>query len=162
MTSEKSTKATSTNDLLSSDQIDLLATADIGTEISIDVKYRERNAITHQMDISTLKYALTVMPASEAEYIGGIESLTLYLKDNAIIKIQELNNQQFNQAMIKFTIDEKGDVSDIEMPSNGNEEVIQLLSDVLNNMPLWKAAQDSSGRKVKQVFILRIGNTFGC
>lgn len=154
--------AISTNDILTQDQVRLLNSSEIGTEISINVKYRERNAITHKMDISTLKYNLTVMPEIEAEYIGGTESLTQYLKENAIDKIQELPNRQFAQAIIKFTIDSDGDVSNIEMTPTVDTDIDQLLTDVLNNMPLWKAAADSTGKKVKQEFVLRIGNNIGC
>lgn len=154
--------AISTNDILTQDQVRLLNSSEIGTEISINVKYRERNAITHKMDISTLKYNLTVMPEIEAEYIGGTESLTQYLKENAIDKIQELPNRQFAQTIIKFTIDSDGDVSNIEMTPTVDTDIDQLLTDVLNNMPLWKAAADSTGKKVKQEFVLRIGNNIGC
>jgi TonB family protein len=69
----------------------------------------------------------------------------------------------YNFVAIKFTIDEAGQIinAHIFQPSK-DEDVDNLLLETICNMPNWKPAEYSNGKKVKQEFVLTVGNMENC
>lgn len=65
-----SRKATAADHHLSSEQKNLLALAEPGTEIMVEVRYRHFNPEARQLQINKISYRLTVIPETEAEFDG--------------------------------------------------------------------------------------------
>lgn len=154
----------SANDILSEDQLKMIGSLDIGTEISISIGYQSVNSVTNQAENRNMQYSATVVPEKEAEYSDGDEQLTHYIKKNAIDKISADDTKELEVAVVRFTVNEAGKItgSRIEKTS-GKENIDRLLLEVINEMPDWEPAADSQGKKVSQEFELIVSNgTDGC
>jgi len=156
-----STSAYSTNDVLTQDQHTLLKNAEIGTEIVINVNYESKNSLTGQTESGKMNYSVTVIPDTEAEFADG--DLSQYIRENAIEQISTGGSAELNPALVNFTVDENGEITDVQVSkSSGDPEVDQLLLQVINNMPKWKPAENSEGLKVSQEFVLSVSGSNDC
>ncbi len=158
-------KALSANDVLSTEQKNILHSADLTTNIEIKVKYKYKNSANENIEIGTMNISATVVnavPEIEAEYIGGYPQLSKYLKENAIDKITETTLKHFQQGAVIFIINEEGEIVNAKISrSSGDTKTDNLLLETINKMPKWKPAKNSKGIKVKQVFEFSVGN-MGC
>lgn len=151
-------QASGTNDVLSDEQKNLLPLAALGDDLSVVIDYKYRNSVTGNMDFRQLLYSATVVPDIEAAYPGGQDKLTYYLKENAISKIPATSVQQFLPAIVRFTVDEKGDIAKARIfQSSGNQKTDKLLLQVIKNMPKWEPASNSAGINVSQDFEFTVG-----
>jgi TonB family protein len=158
----KAAKAMSTNDMLTAEQINILHTVDLGSDIVVNITYKSKNATTDNIEINSMHFSVTVVPEIEAEYIGGNVEMTKYLKENAINKIPEAIVKDLQQAVVKFTINEKGEIANARLSkTSGDKKIDRLLLDAIKSMPQWRPAQNSKGIKVKQEFEFSVGN-IGC
>jgi TonB family protein len=159
---DKVGKALSANDRLTLEQKNLLSTADLGTDVNIEVTYRYSNSAIDQTDILQMNYSATVVPQIEAEYVGGNEQLKMYLKENTIDKISEADAKKINPAVVTFIINEAGEVANAQVSTgSGDEKIDKLLLKTIQKMPKWKPAENSDGLKVKQDFKFSVGMS-GC
>ena len=155
-------KAGSKNGTLSQEQKDFMNRADVGTDISVKVQYIPENTLTHN-DIKEIKFTFTVDPESEAKYSGGQQHLKQYLKEKAIDEIPDGSFKELELAAVKFTISEQGEIIDAHVfESSKDEKIDELLLEAIRNMPCWRPAEYSSGIKVKQEFVLTVGNMKNC
>ncbi|MES2689437.1 MAG: energy transducer TonB [Bacteroidota bacterium] len=149
--------AQSTNDKLSPEQKNILKTADLGTDISIKIKFKYKYPANNTAESSRIiegDLLVTVVPDTGAEYPGGVEELTSYLKQHLIDKMPEASaSDKLRQVLVKFTVNENGEIVDAKLarPST-NAKTDQLLLDVIHKMPKWKPAQNTKGSKIKQHF----------
>jgi len=155
-------KAITINDTLSQEQKNIMNMADVGTEIEVKVLYIPENKLADN-DAKEIDFAFIVNPEEEAKYVGGQQQLEQFLNDNAINKIPEGTFEGYALTAIKFTIDELGQVIEpfIYWPSE-NEYIDELLLETISKMPNWKAAEYANGIKVKQDFVLTVGNHENC
>lgn len=136
--------------------------ADAGTNIAVKVRYIPENTLKHN-DIKELDFSFTVDPENEAQYVGGQEQLQQYLKLTAIDKIPLTRFEKSTLAAVKFTLDEEGNVIDAHVfQSSKDAETDALLLAAIRNMPSWKPAEYANGLKVKQDFVLTVGNMESC
>ena len=155
-------KATSANDQLSAEQLQILKMADIGTDITIDVKYHTQNSSKND-DLKKINFSYTVIPKVEAKYPGGHQLLREYVQENAIDKISKTAAAQIEAATVSFIVNEEGQITDAHISkTSGNAEIDQLLLQTMQQMQKWKPAENSAGIKVKQEFTLSVGNQIGC
>jgi len=151
-------KAMSVNETLSQQQKDLLATADLGTDVILEVAYRYKNAAIDQIDVRNMLVTQTVVPEIEAQYVGGYQELKEYLKKNAIDKISEADTKAMKPVLLRFTINEEGEVTNPEMHMSSDiDKIDKLLLKTIQKMPKWKPAQTSNGTLVKQDFEFSVG-----
>ncbi len=152
------------NEILNEYQKDILRTADLGSNVVINIIYKSDNAATRELMSRIINYDVTVVPEFEAEYMTGSNAMTEYLKENAIDKISEARSKDFGQAIVSFTINEDGKIADaIVSKSSGDAATDKLLLKVINKMPKWKPAETADGTKVKQAFVFNVfGNSNGC
>ena len=137
-------------------------TADLGTDISVNVVYMPDNTLTHN-DPKEIRFTFTVEPENEAKYPGGEQQLKQYLKDNLMNKISGANLKKYQLTVAIFTIDEKGNVNDPQIFwTSEDEKIDKLLLESICNMPSWKPAEYSNGVKVKQEFALTVGDMKSC
>jgi TonB family protein len=158
----KSLKAMSANDVLSTQQQNILNNVDPGSDIAIYVHYKSKNPITDKLETSIMNVLMTVVPETEAEYMGGNQQLKKYLMENFSSKITETVPKELQEGMVKFTVNEEGEIANAQISkSSGDLKTDQLLLETINKMPKWKPAENSKGIKVKQEFAFSLGKV-GC
>ena len=155
-------KTVSENDILTQQQKQAMNTADIGTAIAVKVRYIPKNNLKHN-DIKEMNFTFSVEPENEAQYPGGPQALNQYLQETTINKIPDGIFTGYKMAAVKFSINEKGQVTDTHLfwPSE-DEQTDQLLLNAVRKMPNWIPASYTDGTKVKQEFALAIGNKESC
>lgn len=158
----KTLKAKGLNEMLTSEQKNLLKMAEINSEILVNISYKSMNSITKNMDDGKVNIALTVVPELEAEYIGGYQKLKSYLKENAILEISKTTPKEFQHGEVSFTIDEEGNSTNVKLSKPSGDSITDnLLLEAINKMPKWKPAENLDGKKVRQKFIFRMSLS-GC
>ena len=160
----KVTKATGKYYALSPEQKNNIASADMFTEIIINVHYMHKDIVTKAEENNTMHVVLTVHPDIDAEYLTGNENLIPYLKNNHSNVVSSWILSQKKSVKLQFTINENGKVENVIVKkSSGDSNIDYILMDSLYKMPKWKAAQNKEGVKVKQVFEYVLnGETNGC
>lgn len=158
----KTISAFSTNETLTTAQQNILNKAELGTEIGVNVKYKSVNSVTDKVENSSLDILMTVVPETEAEYIGGYQQLKKYLKENVINKIAATTPAQYQEGKVLFTINESGEIANAQISkTSGDIDTDNLLLETINKMPIWKPAVNEKGIKVKQQFEFSVGKA-GC
>ena len=148
--------------MLTPQQKEMMHTADPGSEISISVLYIPENTLK-QNDPKEIKFSFTIDPESEADFPGGRQQLTQYLRKNAIDKIPAGTFTNYDLVAVTFSVDEAGQIIDPHVFSSTEDEQIDaLLLEAVRNMPNWQAATYANGLKVRQKFALRVGSRENC
>ena len=154
----KQRKALSQTDKLTPEQKDLIHLADVGTEISIKVRYMPENNLPHN-DIKEMGFTFTVEPESEARFSGDDQQLRQFLKERAIDKIPEGTFKDLDLAAVTFAVDNDGEIIDVHLfEASKDEKIDALLLETVRSMPSWRPAQYSNGVRVKQEFVLTVGS----
>ncbi len=154
------------NDVFNQEQKNIMNMADVGTDIIVKVRYIPDNTLKHN-GIKEFDFTFVIEPEYEAKYPGGQQALMQYLKEKAINKIPDGIFNNYDLAIIEFTINEEGKTTDVQVFDSlyqtfSNEETEQLLLETISNMPRWKPAQYGNETKVKQEFALVVGNMESC
>lgn len=156
---EESKKAISTNDILTTAQMNILKTTDIGCNIDVEVDYIPENTLKDNPP-RKMAFSLRMVPIYEAKYPGGQQALKMYLKENVIDEILRGRDRQLELAKIKFTINEEGHVSDVNIfKTSEDDEMDQIMLKAICNMPNWSPAKNREGEKIIQEFELSMGTT---
>lgn len=158
-------KGISKSEKLSQEQKEIMRLADAGKDISVIVKYIPNNSLS-QNDIQEISFSFVVAPAKDAQYPGGLKMLKQYLKNNAIDKVTA-SFKKNNVSSIRFTIDKSGKVANAHVfqsayQTDNDDKIDLLLLQTISKMPNWTPAQYSNGLKVKQEFVLIVGNMESC
>lgn len=152
----KTVAAVSTSDKLSTEQKDILNTADLSTDIHVTIRYKykdqTKDSYGSRNKIVEGSTAVTIVPAIEAEYPGGLKQLSAYFAGNVLNKITEpAASDKIYQAVVKFTVNEDGQIINAKLARTSSDKHIDyLLMEALNKMPKWKPAENANGMKVKQ------------
>ncbi len=158
----KKVTAKGNNAMLSPGQKNIITTADLGTDILIDVKYKYKNSATNITEDGRVYFSVTIIPEVEAQFPGGHTQLMKYLEVNAMKKIAEETPAEFQEGSLNFTVNEDGNIENVQMKkSTGNTDIDDFLIQTFYKMPKWKAAENSAGKKVKQDFEFNFGGG-GC
>jgi len=155
--------ATSKNDIFTIEQKDLMKLADEGTDIAVKVRYFPENTLSHN-DVKEFDFTFMVNPENEAQYIGGQPKLKQYIKEEVVDKIPAGTFEGYDLSTVKFTVDETGEIVDAYLFdwSSKNKEIDNLLLETVCNMPTWKPAEYANGLKIRQEFVVTIGNHENC
>lgn len=153
---------TSTSDRLTSEQKKAISTADQGTDIKVVVLYLPDNNLTSN-EISEMDFSFKLDPEKEAIYAGSKDQLAQYIEEAILKKITIEDVPQYQVAAVKFTIDEDGQIIDVNIahPSK-NEDADNLILKTICEMPKWNSAQYADGTKTKQEFVFTIGDHYSC
>jgi len=140
----------------------MMNTADAGTDISVKVLYLPENTLTHN-DVKEISFTFEVNPEKEASYSGGEQQLQEYLKKNAMDKISDSVFKRYQLTAVKFTVTENGQIIDAHVAHTSNDEATdKVLLETICNMPNWQPAEYTDGTKVKQDFVLMVGDKESC
>lgn len=160
--------ATTKSEVLSQDQLDNMAQVDLGSEITVAVQYMPDNNLRHN-DIQEEKFKITVDPVKEASFPGGHAQLNQYISKKIKRTVSKSDIDIYNVKAIQFSITEEGQVVDAHIPEDlflyqdkEDKIVDNFLFDVICNMPTWSPAEYADGTKVKQDFVLTIGDHRSC
>lgn len=157
----------SKSNIITAEQKNSLYMADLGTDISIKIKFKYKYPTNkfpnNDLKIQEGKYVVTVIPSTEAEYPGGFKQITNYVTQTIINKIPKtLSSEKIRQAIVKFTINEEGNVVDTKIAKTCTDlKIDQLLIDAISKMPKWKPAKNAKGIKVKQEYCIPLDGN-GC
>lgn len=155
-------KAISANDTLSAEQINILNAVDLDTDVIINVNYKAKNSVTENLEDYKIHTKFTVVPTTEAQFVGGKTRMTAYLEESAIGRISNLDGDNFN-GIVRFTINEKGRIVNVKLTgSTKDTETDQIIYKAITNMPKWKPARNAKGVAVKQDFEFYVGKGGGC
>ena len=158
----KKVKASGMNNALTSEQKKILSSADLGAEVLINIRYKSKNSATDKSEIRSMSLSVTVVPDNEADFKGGKVQMKKYFSETVIDKISSDHFTSLNPSMIKFTVNEDGDIINARITmSTGDQEIDRLILESVNKMPKWIPAKNSDGMKVKQDFEFVISND-GC
>ncbi len=159
----KTAKAAGKNSTLTTEQKNILLAAGLGSEVTITIGYNEKNAVTDRIQTATMQFEATVTPEKEAEYNGGYQQLTQYLQEHGISKITPKNSKDFKPVIVKFTVDERGEIANAHVAKSSQDPTIdKTLLQAITKMPKWKPAETAKGVKVKQEFQFSVRNERGC
>ncbi len=162
----KEMKSQSTSARLTVEQRNILKTADLCSDLHIKIKFKYKNPENDKLGngirIREGEYVVTVVPEIEAEFPGGFEQLSLYLRENFVNKITKKGAyENIHPTLVRFSVNEKGQIVGAKISStSGDPEIDNLLLDATNKMPVWKPAENPNGIKVKQEFSIPFGG--GC
>lgn len=156
------TMASGISDVLNQEQKELIRLADRSSDIAVSVTYLPNNSLKNNT-AKQYDFKVTVLPDKNADYAEGAEQLIQYLQENSIVNIEAGSFTGYDLTAIKFTITEQGNISDIQvaLPSK-DTKIDEMLVAAISKMPSWKPAEFSNGLKVKQNFVLTIGNMENC
>lgn len=156
------TKASGISSVLNQEQKELIRLADRSSDIAVSVTYLPNNSLKNDT-AKQYDFKITVLPDKDAEYAEGAEQLIQYLQENSIVNIEPGSFTGYDLTAIKFSITEQGHISDIQVaiPSK-DAKIDEMLVAAISKMPSWKPAAFSNGLKVKQNFVLTIGNMENC
>ena len=156
------TTALGTSDVLNHAQKELIQLADRSSDIAVRVTYLPENSLKNNT-VKEYDFKATIMPDQNATYSEGEAQLIQYMQESSMVNIEAGSFTGYDLTAIKFTITEQGLVSDIQvaMPSK-DTKIDEMLVASISKMPNWKPAAFSNGLKVKQNFVLTIGNMENC
>lgn len=158
----KTLKAVGLNDTLTTEQLGLLKTADLRSELRIRIRYTGKVFVTNAIEHNTLETVMTVVPETEATYPGGNNALMGYVKEHSPFESMKPDPKNTQQVLIRFTVNEEGKTCDVRiLRSSGNKTTDKHFLKLLRKMPAWKPAENK-GRRVTQDFELSAGNAGGC
>lgn len=162
----KQMTAISKNDILTPEQRAIINKADLGSTISVKVKYMPENTLK-QNDAKEINFTFTIDPKQDAKYIGGEKAMNLYFKENGIDKLPAGSLSKDDLVVINFTINEQGQIIDAHTfesayQSFQNTKVEDILLKAICNMPGWIPASYSNGTHASQEFVLTVGNMDNC
>ena len=149
------------NDTLTPEQKQALAQADLGSQIKIEVKHRYQNPVTRAMSEQKMMFENTVVPEKEAAFPGGKEALANWLKTNKIEAILSHTLPETDPLQVAFFVTETGEIAGLNVVGVANQKLGYQLMDLLRTMPRWQPAENSKREKVKQAFLLVVGQG-GC
>ena len=160
----KTMKARGKNNLLSQEQKDALNKVDLAAYIAINVHYKYNNVLDSHIEKNKLNITFRVVPEVEAEFVGGKEQLNAYIKEKGIDKIAGKIPKQFGEVILKFTVNENGEISNTSVfKTSGSDKVDKLLLDAIQAMPKWVPAKNANGKRVKQEFEFSVNSGMdGC
>jgi len=155
-------KALGNSEVLNQEQKELIRLADRNSDIAVSVKYLPENTLKNNT-VKQYDFKVAIMPEKNAIYSEGAEQLIQYLQKNCMVNIEAGSFTGYDLTAIKFTITEQGYITDIQvsMPSK-DTKIDKMLVTAISKMPKWKPAEFSNGLKIKQSFVLTIGNMDNC
>ena len=149
------------NETLDKEPRAAISMLDLEDRVTVQVKYRHLNAVTETYDKREMNFSVSVVPDKEAYFEAGEEALDNYIKTTIIDKMKSYSTEALTE--VTFVVNEQGQTTEVSLSKSSNIEPLdELIISALTNLPSWVSAKNAKGEKVRQQFVLRLSNTFGC
>jgi len=156
-------KIESKNEHLNTAQRDILSNADLGTNVSFNIKYNPKNSHNDMSVVKDIHFSYAILPPAEAKFPGGQEAMKTYIQNFIESKLPGVIDNDPLTTRVYFSINPEGKVSNINISEASNDiRFDQYLIQALYALPAWEAAQDSEGKKIMQEFNFVFSNQVGC
>jgi len=121
--------------------------------------YDENGQLVAEMDFSKLHYSLsTTKPdttVAPAQFKGGTTELYQYLAQHLEYPLEAKLQQLTGVVYVQFTIDEKGQVTDVSILRGAHPYLDYAAYETIANMPLWEPA-NANGQAVAYPYVLPV------
>lgn len=137
-------------------QIALLKTADYSTNFNIEA-YNKKDPS------SVYPYYFTIIPETEASYLGGKDAIINYLKKNSEATIAKTEKGNLKSGKARFTISKEGMIKNVNLElSSGYPTVDKKMIQLIPTIPgIWIPAKNEKGETVEQELVFSFG-AIGC
>ena len=160
---EQGKKHVSSNEFLTSQQLQALSKTKVWSEIQIHVMYFKKNAVTEFQDVNIMDFKVSVGPDTQAKFDGGFIALKKLIKERTLVQISKNAPKIQGNGIFYFTVNEAGNISDVCLESSTNDTNTDiLLYETLNSLPAWQPAKTKDGKPVKQKFRFVFSGANGC
>ena len=146
-------------EILNQNQLALLQLADYSTDFYLRAEYVKNTLNTNQVERDHIIYYMSVVPEKEASYQDGQSALINYLKKNSIEETLIAPKDKLSPGKIRFTVTEKGHISNVILESTSGHQVIdQTMMELVTTVPgNWNPATNSKGENVAQELVFFFG-----
>ncbi|MGV3631643.1 MAG: energy transducer TonB [Bacteroidota bacterium] len=96
----------------------------------------------------------TLIPVTEASYVGGPEAMQDYLNKNLVIPKDKKNVE--GKVYVEFMIDKEGKIKESKVLRGLDPKLDQIALSAVNGMPAWNPARDASGAPMSSKMVLPI------
>jgi protein TonB len=79
----------------------------------------------------------------EASFPGGPQAWTKYISNAIMAKIDKLRKSDYGTCIIRFIVDTKGQVSDVEAITMKKSRLAKIAIEAIANGPKWNPAQQN-------------------
>jgi len=144
------------------DQIASIKSADIGSEMSVLVRYLPDNDLGFN-DVKEFDFDCVLDPERDATFPGGSEELNKYILSSPVGQLTQDQIRQYLAAIVTFVVDEDGEITDAKIhQSSDNDEVDKQLLATVCDMPNWLPAEYRNSKRIKQEYALVVGDLMSC
>ena len=151
ISNDTETKTTSKNEVLTTEQLNVLNSVEMSDAIFLKIDYKAKNSVSNELDSREMNISIAVVPDKPAEYIGGYEQMMDYIKSGSVDKIVGKTMEDLKFTRLDFVINTTGAIEKIEVrESSGDAEVDAVLVKLLSEMPKWKPAKNLEETPVNQ------------
>lgn len=151
---------------LTTQQKDLLKTADPGADILVKVDYVPANNLVSN-EPKSLEFTVAVRPEKEATFSGGKTAMNKYFQDDLLSKIPDGTFKGYDVVAVKFTVSEEGEIQDVHLFGEAyrpfeNEDMKSIILKSVSEMPCWNPARFDNGQTEAETYVFNIGNMENC
>lgn len=134
---------------------------DANSEIKIVVNYLPNNNLKSN-PVRNMDFSIHVAPDMEATFPGGESKLKSYLEKKAIKSVNG-DIPQHQLAAVKFSVESDGSISNVSLHDPTTKtSVADVILNAIKEMPKWTPASYDNGLKVRQDFVLSVGDHKSC
>jgi TonB family protein len=159
MQNNKEVSILGTDDIITSEQFEMLSNLKIADSFKIIVTYNRVNSITKEVSEAILSKTLTIVPEYQAEYVGGAKEMQAFLMHNSKGQFTIAEFENLESARVEFTVNPNGKINNIQIStSTGSTDKDEFIRSIIQKMPDWKPALNSDSVPVKQQFVFVVSN----
>ncbi len=153
---ETDRRAMSNNEVLTTEQINLIQSTNDSGNIYIRSDYENKSGLR---DYNYLTYFISVVPDQQAIYNDGYEALIKHLKTKSKEDVKVITKDGLKAGKVRFTVTKEGFISNVSLTStSGYESVDKVLVETIETIPgQWTPASNGSGAKVDQELVFFFG-----
>lgn len=149
--------------VLTEEQLDILQSLEYNTECNITALCILKDRESGQLTEGYFDDYFTVTPEKEANYKGGKDAITDYLRSKSSELTKKAKQKKLEVGMIRFVVTKEGAIADASLDSScGYSAIDEALLKLVMEMPKkWSPAENAIGENVDQEFVFFYGQA-GC
>ena len=149
------------SDTLTSEQLVMLRSADLYSDVEVKVSYIPDNTLSIREE-KLIEFDVTIVPGHHSVFGSGYEEVMEYVKQKAKQTSGYEWTDTSHYTVVAFTVDEEGQVVDAKIKdSTASDSVRSAVLETICKMPAWYSAESKTGEKVAEEFLVTVGNDIG-